>query len=69
MTDWVVVPLDHVLPAALDEVSVTEPPEQNVVTPLAVKVGVVGTGLTVITVDAELEVHVPFGTVTVYEPL
>ncbi len=62
-------PLDHVLPAALDEVSVTEPPEQNVVTPLAVKVGAVGTGLTVTTVGIELAVHVPFDTVTVYEPL
>ena len=69
MIDWVVAPLDHVLPAALDEVNVTEPPEQNVVTPLAVIVGVVGTGFTVITVGAELALHVPFDTVTVYVPL
>ena len=69
MIDWVVSPLDQVFPVALDEVKVTEPPEQNVVTPLAVIVGVVGTGLTVTTVGIELAVHVPFDTVTVYEPL
>ena len=69
MTDWVVAPLDHVLPVVLVEVKVKDPPEQNVVTPLAVIVGVVGTGLTVTIVGAELAVHVPFDTVTVYEPL
>ncbi len=57
------------LPVVLEEVKVTELPEQNVVTPLAVKVGVVGTGFTVITVGAELALHVPFDTVTVYVPL
>ncbi len=62
-------PLDHVLPVVLVEVKVKDPPEQNVVTPLAVIVGVVGTGLTVITVGAELALHVPFDTVTVYVPL
>jgi phosphotransferase system IIA component len=64
-----VEPFDHVFPVELEDVKVTEPPEQNVVTPLAVKVGVVGTGLTVTTVGIELAVHVPFDTVTVYEPL
>ena len=56
-------------PVALDEVSVTELPEQKVAGPLAVIVGVVGTGFTVTTVGIELVVHVPFDTVTVYEPL
>jgi phosphotransferase system IIA component len=61
--------LDHVLPVALDEVNVTELPEQKVVAPLAEIVGIVGTGFTVTTVGVELAVHVPFDTVTVYEPL
>ena len=56
-------------PVALDEVSVTELPEQKVAGPLAVIVGVVGTGFTVTTVGIELVVHVPLDTVTVYEPL
>ena len=56
-------------PVALDEVNVTELPEQKVAGPLAVIVGVVGTGFTVTTVGIELVVHVPFDTVTVYEPL
>jgi hypothetical protein len=58
-----------VFPAALDEVNVTEPPEQKVVGPPALIVGVVGTGLTITTVGVELDVHVPFDTVTEYEPL
>ena len=65
----VVAPFDQVFPVALDEVNVTKPPEQKVVAPLALIVGVDGTGLTVITVDEELAVHVPLDTVTEYEPL
>ena len=61
--------MDHVLLVELDEVSVTDPPEQKVVTPLAVIVGVVGIGFTVTVVGIEPAVHVPFDTVTVYEPL
>ena len=51
-------------PVALDEVNVTEPPEQNVVGPLAVMVGVVGTGFTVTTTGVEVELHEPFEIVT-----
>jgi hypothetical protein len=66
---WVVAPLDQVLPVALDEVSTTEPPAQNVVALPAVTVGVVGTEFTVTIVDAELAVQFPFATVTKYDPL
>ncbi len=62
-------PFDQVFPVALDEVKVTDPPEQKVVAPLAVMVGVVGTGFTVTTVGEELAVHVPLETVTEYAPL
>jgi hypothetical protein len=62
--DWVVVPLDHVLPVALDEVNVTDPPEQKVAEPMTVIVGVVGTGFTVTTLGVEDELHVPLDTVT-----
>ena len=65
----VVDPSDQVFPVALDELNVTEPPEQNVVGPPALIVGVDGTELTVITVGDELAVQFPFDTVTEYEPL
>ena len=51
-------------PVALDEVNVTEPLEQNVVGPLAVIVGVFGTGFTVTTIGVEVELQDPFETVT-----
>ena len=62
--DWLVEPFDQVLPVAFDEVKVTEPPEQKVVMPLGVIVGVVGTGFTVTVVGVEVELHEPFETVT-----
>ena len=62
--DWLVAPLDQVFPVALDEVNVTDPPEQKVVAPLAVIVGVAGIGFTVTVVGAELAVQVPLETVT-----
>ena len=52
-------------PVAEEDVKVTEPPAQKVVGPLAVMVGTGGSGLTVITVAAEVEEHAPFETVTV----
>jgi hypothetical protein len=67
--DWVVAPLDQVLPVALEEVSTTEPPVQKVVEPPAVTVGVEGNELTVTTVDAELAVQLPLETTTEYDPL
>ena len=45
--DCVVAPVDHTLPLAALDVSVTLPPAQNVVGPEAVIVGVAGVGSTV----------------------
>lgn len=53
----------HVLPVALDELSVTLPPWQNVIGPLAETVGVAGSGFTVTVVEAVDEVQ-PFPSVT-----
>jgi hypothetical protein len=61
----VVAPFDQVFPVAELEVKVTEPPEQKVVGPPAEIVGVVGVGLTVTTVEAEVDEHVPSEKVTV----
>ena len=61
--------MDQVLPVALDDVSTTEPPAQKVVEPPAVTIGVVGNGLTVTTVGAELAVQFPLETTTEYNPL
>ena len=49
----VVAPVDHVFPVAEDEVRFTDPPEQKVVGPLTVIVGV-EVELTVTTVAAEV---------------
>lgn len=67
--DCVVSPVDQVFPLAEEDVSTTEPPEQKVVGPPGVMVGVAGGGFTVIVVPALVELHVPFETVTVYVPL
>jgi hypothetical protein len=61
----VVAPFDQVFPVAELEVKVTDPPEQKVVGPPAEIVGVVGVGLTVTTVEAEVDEHVPSEKVTV----
>jgi hypothetical protein len=61
----VVAPFDQVFPVAELEVKVTEPPEQKVVGPPAEIAGVVGVGLTVTTVEAEVDEHVPSEKVTV----
>jgi hypothetical protein len=60
--DCVVSPFDHVFPVALDDVKVTEPPEQKVVAPIAVIVG--GFGFIVIVVGIEVALHVPLDEVT-----
>jgi hypothetical protein len=49
---------------ALEDVKITDPPEQNVVGPLDVIIGVIGTGFTVTEVVDEDELHVPFETLT-----
>jgi hypothetical protein len=54
-----------VFPVAELEVKVTEPPEQKVVGPPAEIVGVVGVGLTVTVVPAEVEEQPVEPTVTV----
>ena len=64
MVDCVVAPFDQVFPDTAEEVSVTEPPLQNVVPPPAVIVGV-GRGLTVTTVAVEVNEQLPLFTVTV----
>lgn len=53
----VVAPVDQMFPVAEEEVNVTEPPEQKVVGPLAVIVGVVGFAFTVTTVGADVAEH------------
>ncbi len=66
--DCVVAPFDQRLPVADDEVNTTEPPEQNVVAPLAVIVGTAGKAVTVTLVAAEVAEHKPLLTVTEYDP-
>ena len=66
--DCVVAPFDQVFPVAEEEVKVTEPPVQNVSGPLAVIVGVAGSGFTVTAVEADVDEQDPFETVTVKEP-
>ena len=63
--DWVVEPFDQVLPVAFDEVKVTEPPEQNVVAPLALIIGAGGAVFTITDVGFDVALHVPLETVTV----
>jgi hypothetical protein len=62
--DCEVWPFDHVLPVALDEVKVTEPPEQMVVDPFVVIVGALGAEEIVTLVAAEVELHAPLTIVT-----
>ena len=58
------------MPLALDDVSTTEPPVQNVVDPPAEIDGVVGIGFTVTATGADaVDEHEPLVTITVYEPL
>ena len=52
-------------PVALDEVNVIDPPEQKVVTPLAVIVGVAGPAKIETTVELDVEEHAPFVIATV----
>jgi hypothetical protein len=66
VTDCVVAPFDQRFPLADEEVSMTFPPEQNVVGPPAEIVGVAGIGLTVTTVAVEeADVQKAFDTDTV----
>ena len=53
-------PTYHWLPEAALDVNVTEPPEQKVVTPPAVIVGVGGVGFTIITFPVEGAEAQPF---------
>ena len=65
---WVVSPVDQMLSVAEEDVNTTEPPEQNVVGPLAVMVGTAGSGWTVTLVADEEAEHKPLSTVTEYDP-
>lgn len=63
--DCVVAPVDQVFPVVEEEVSTTEPPEQNVVGPPAVIIGTGGVGFTVTVVATDVEEQEPLETVTV----
>ena len=58
--EGVVAPFDQLFPEAEVEVNVTDPPEQNVVGPLAMIFGVEGIVFTVITVPDEAGEVQPF---------
>ena len=60
----VVAPVDHKYPTPELDVSVTLPPEQKVVGPEAVMVGVAGKGFTVTTVAADGTLWHPLELVT-----
>jgi hypothetical protein len=60
-----VAPVDQVFPVELEDVKVAEPPEQNVVGPLVLIVGVAGTGFTVTDFTIDVEEQFPFETLTV----
>ena len=62
--DRVVAPLDHAYEKPSGAVSVTDPPSQNEVGPLAVMAGVSGSGFSVTTVGALVAVQ-PFAVVIV----
>ena len=55
-------------PDEAEEVNTTLPPEQKVVGPLALIVGVAGVGFTVTVTGVEVAVQVPLFTVTEYVP-
>jgi hypothetical protein len=63
--DWDVEPFDHVLPEALDDVNVTDPPEQKVVGPLVEIVGTVGVTFTVTLSGLDVAEQVPLELLTV----
>lgn len=67
--DCVVAPVDQVFPVVDEEVKVTDPPAQKINGPLAVIVGIGGSGLTVTITGAEVAKHAPLETTTVYVPL
>ncbi|MNU79313.1 hypothetical protein D3C71_689270 [compost metagenome] len=60
-----VAPVDQVFPVAEEDVRTTEPPAQNVIGPLAVMIGVAGSGFTVTVVATDVAEQGPFETVTV----
>jgi hypothetical protein len=53
------------LPEVLDDVNVTDPPEQKVVDPLVEIVGTVGVAFTVTVSGLDVAEHVPFVLLTV----
>ena len=53
------------MPEALEDVKVTEPPEQKVVAPPADMVGAVGAAFTVTAIGLEVTEHDPLETLTV----
>ena len=65
MIACVVAPFDQVLPVALDDVKVTDPPEQKDVDPPAEMVGAVGAAFTVTAIGLDVAEQFPFATDTV----
>ena len=65
MIDCVVAPLDQVLSEAMDDVKVTDPPEQKVVGPPAEMVGVVGAAFTVTVSGLDVAEQDPLEALTV----
>lgn len=66
MIDCVVSPVLQVLPVAEEDVSVTLPPVQKVVGPLAETIGALGKGFTVTVADPAVDVQpLPSVTLTV----
>lgn len=57
-------PFDQIFPVALEDVNNTDPPEQKVVGPLTLIVGVLGVLFTVTRVGADVAEQVPLLTVT-----
>jgi hypothetical protein len=63
--DWEVEEFDHLFPDVAEDVSRTLPPEQKDSGPLALTVGVAGTGFTVTAVADEVAEQYPLLVVTV----
>ena len=69
MIDCVVSPVDQIFPVDEEDVKTTEPPVQNVVTPLVDIVGTAGVGFTKIVTEFEIgEIQFPSSTTAVYVP-
>lgn len=62
--DWAVEPFDQTLFDKLEDVNVTDPPEQKVVGPLLLITGMEGRGFTLTSTGLDVEEQPPLVTVT-----